>query len=72
MIFAAETFGDELLELADVEIENFCEQAERVDVFALVLRSAADRFNGEGGNGDADVAILLFPLGFGSDVGAVV
>ena len=65
LVFAGETFADELFELRHIEIKHPRDQAERVNVFALVLGRAADGFDRQRGNGDADVMILLFPFRLG-------
>src|SRR5882724_565596 len=55
LVFAGELFANQRLQLLDVEVENFRDQAEDENVFALVLGGAAERFDGEAGDGDADV-----------------
>ena len=55
LVFAGELFLDQRREFFDVEMENFRDQAEHENVFALVLGRAAERFNGQAGDGDADV-----------------
>src|SRR5205814_9653553 len=53
--FAGEFFPNQGLQLLDVEVENFRDQAEDENIFALVLGGAAERFDGESGDRDADV-----------------
>ena len=55
LVFAGEFFADQGLQLVDVEMENFRDQAEDENVFALVLGGAAERFDGEAGDRHADV-----------------
>ena len=47
LILAGETFGDELFEFRHVEVEHPRDQAERVNVLALVLGRAADGLDGQ-------------------------
>ena len=72
LVLAAKTLGNELFQLRHVEIEHPRDQAEGVNVFALVLGRAADGFDGQRGNGNADMVIILLPLGLGLDVIGVV
>ena len=44
-----------LLQFLDIEIENFRDQTEHENVFALVLGRAAERFNGQSSDRHADV-----------------
>ncbi len=46
LVFARELFFDQRGQLLDIEIKDFCDQAENKDVFALVLRRSAERFDG--------------------------
>ena len=55
LVFAAEFFLDQRVELFDIETENFRDQSEDENVFALVLGRAAERFDGQAGDGNADV-----------------
>src|SRR5436190_18447860 len=55
LVFAGELFANQRLQFFDVEVENFRDQAENENVFALVLRGAAERFNGEAGDRHANV-----------------
>ena len=48
------------------------DEAERVNVFALVLGRAADGFDGRAGNRNADVVIILFPFRLRLDVVGIV
>ena len=55
LVFAGEFFADQCLQLLDIEIENLRDQPEDENVFALVLRGAAERFDGQAGDRHADV-----------------
>ncbi len=55
LVFAGEFFRDQRLQLVDVEIENLRDQAEDENVFALVLRRPAERFDRQAGDRHADV-----------------
>ena len=55
LVFAGEFFLDQRLQLLDIEMENFRDQAEDENVFALVLRRSAERFDGQSGDRHADV-----------------
>ena len=71
-VLAAKALGDELLQLGDVEVIDFRQQAEYVDVLALVAAGAADGFHGEAGDGHADVAVALLPLGLRGHVVGII
>src|SRR5262245_66240430 len=55
LIFATEFFADQSFQLIDVEIENLRDQPENENVLAFVLGRAAQRFDGQTSDGDADV-----------------
>src|SRR5205823_4279890 len=50
-----EFFADQSFQLICVEIENLRDQSEHENVFALVLRGAAQRFDRKAGDGNTDV-----------------
>jgi len=52
-----------LLQFRHVEVEHPRQQAERVNIFALVLGRAANGFDRQRGNRNADVMIVLLPFG---------
>ena len=55
LVFTGEFLRDQFFQFVGVEIENFRDQSEHENVFALVLRGAAERFDRKASNGDADV-----------------
>src|SRR4030095_10683312 len=55
LVFAAEFFRDQSFQLIGIEIENLRDQPEYENVFAFVLRGAAQRLDGQTGDGHADV-----------------
>ncbi len=55
LVFAAEFFADQCFQLFDVEIENLRDQPENENVFAFVLGGAAERFDGQTCDGNADI-----------------
>ena len=55
LVFAGEFFADDLFQLLDIEMKNFRDQAEDENVFALVLRRAAQRLDRQAGDRHADV-----------------
>ena len=71
-VLAAETFADQFFQFRHVEIEHPRDEAERVNVFALVLGRAADGFDGQRGNGNADVMIILLPFRLRLDVVGII
>ena len=54
-VFPGEFLGDDSFQLLDIEAENFRDQSEDENIFALVLGGAAKRFNRQSGDGHADV-----------------
>ena len=68
LVLAAKALGNQFFQLRHVEIEHPRNEAERVNVFALVLGRAADGLDRQRGNGNADVVIVLLPFGLGLDV----
>src|ERR1043166_9198942 len=71
-IFAGETFADEAFQFRNIQSEHLGHQPERKNIFALVLGSAADRFNCQSGNGNADVVIFFLPFSLRLDVVRIV
>ena len=61
-ILAGETFLNQLGELLHVEVIDFCEQSERVNIFALVAAGPADGLDHEARNGHAHMAVTVLPL----------
>ena len=57
--FAFETLSDEPFELGGIEIEHPRHEPKRENIFAFVLRRAADGLDGQLGDGHAHVAVLL-------------
>ena len=68
LVFAGEAFGDQFLELRQIKIKHLRDEAERINVFPLVLGCAADGFHRQTGNRDAEVMIILLPFGLRLDV----
>ena len=66
------TLVDQPLEFLEVEVEHSADQAECINVFALVASRAADRLNRQAGDGDPDVPIFIKPLFVRLNVVAVV
>ncbi len=71
-ILAGETLAQKLFQLRHIQIEHPGDEAERVNVFALVLGGAADGLDRERGNRNAHVVIIGFPFRLGRHVVAVV
>src|SRR5436190_7707601 len=71
LVFAGEFFANQRLQFLDVEVENFRDQPENENVFALVLGGAAERFDGEPGDRHADVN-ETFVVEVGLDVIGIV
>ncbi len=55
LVLARKFFGDDSPHLLDIEMENFADEAEDENVLALVLGGAAERFDGEASDRNADV-----------------
>ena len=62
LVLTAETLADQLGELRHLEVEDARDQPEHVDVLALVLRGAADRLDGAGGDRAGDVGEPIVAL----------
>ena len=71
LVFAGEFFFDQRRQLLDIEMEDFRDQPEDENVFAFVLRGAAERFDGEAGDRHADVN-EAFVVEVGLDVIGIV
>ena len=72
LVFAREFFVDQIVfSLLDIEMEDLRDQAEDEDVFALVLGRAAERFDGQAGDGNADVN-EAFVVEIGLDVVGII
>ena len=70
-VFAGKFFFDQGRQLLDIEVKDFRDQPEDEDVFALVLRRSAERFDRQSGDGHADVN-ETFVVQIGLDVVGVV
>ena len=55
LILAAETFAKQLFQLGHIQVKHLGNQAQRIEVLALVFRRAANGFDRERGNRDADM-----------------
>src|SRR5205814_6471539 len=55
LVFAGKFFANQFFQLVGVEVENFRDQPEDENVFALVFSRSAERFDGETGDRHADV-----------------
>ena len=71
-IFAGETFADQLFQLGHIQIKHLGHEAERVNIFALVLGRAADGFHHQAGDRHADMMIILLPFGLRLDVVRII
>ena len=71
LVLPAETFLDQRGDLLDIEIENPGDDAEHVDVLALVFRGAADRLDRARRDRHADLREAMI-VGVGLDVIRVV
>ena len=71
LIFAAKALFNQLAEFRYIEVEHAREQAEDVNIFALLFAGAADGFNRRAGHGNPDRGDF-FIVGVGGDVIGVV
>ncbi len=67
-IFAGEAFANEFFKFWNVQIEQFGDEAERENIFALVLSRSADGFDRQAGNRNAEMMIFPFPFFLRLDV----
>ena len=70
-VLAAKALLDERGELRNIEVEDPCDDAEHVDILALVFRRAADGFDGARRDRDGNLREAVV-LGVGGDVVGVV
>src|SRR5262249_22051697 len=56
-VFAAKLIGNDPSQLVGIELENFCDEPQHENVFAFVLGGAAESFDGQTGDRDADVNV---------------
>jgi hypothetical protein len=69
--FSAEPLSDQLLQLLRIEVKNTGEQAEDKDIFSLVLRRSAERFDSQPGDRNAHMNKLLL-VWVGLDIVGIV
>ena len=57
-VLAGESLGQQAGELGNIQVEHLGQQPQREHVLALVTAGATDGFDGQRGNGNADVTVL--------------